>query len=335
MEKLHAEKKSSRNSFEWLLPFLFLLFTACCFLNKSRRNGNFLTTCASPKIRRKRFAVVLITLLLAIGAVIYIRGYPLFSKVVAPSDPVFFIISPVSEIEPGTSPTAQVRLEPFRFIFDENEKTITIYGFFYFANKSETYYLDTYLPYEVSKISKRADTVVETELHSERALGSEGYYSLVRLIMQRSGMIHVDISVPNLTVPEVFGEKTIALTFGPPQSRQYWSLREKYGHSMEVDLTRLTNIWLTIGVNRDYAFSADTFPNPTLHSLTPSGNFATWILDFSGPLSMFYVSVHCTVRNFKAIIIQETSLYLFAILISLLATIVLDSCIRPHLYKRN
>jgi len=221
------------------------------------------------------------------------------------------------------------------FVFNENEKTITIHGYFYFANRSETYYLDIYLPYEVSKTSNRTDTVTEIEVHSERALGSEGSYSLVRFIIQQSGLIHIDISVPNLTVPEVFGEKTIALTFGPPQSRQYWSLREKYRRSMEVDLTRLTNIWFTIGVSRDYAFSSDAFPNPTVHSITPSGNFATWILDFSGPLSMFYVSVHCTVRNFKAIIMQDLSLYMFAILISLLAQIVVDAWISPRLFERT
>jgi hypothetical protein len=333
-EELHKEKRS-RGSFEWFSLFLLLTFIACCFLRKSRHTENLRGTHTSPRVRRRLVAVILIILLSAIFIVIYIRGYPLFAKPVTSSDPIYLIISPIRKIEPSTSQTAQVRLDPFRFIFNENKKTITIYSLFYSANKSETYYLDIYLPYEVADTSKGTDTVAKTDVHIERASGPEGTYSLVRFTMRQSGLIDIDISVPNLTVSEVFGEKTIALTFGPPQSKQYSFLAEKYRSPMSEDLTKLTNIWLTIGVSRDYEFTSDAFPNPALHSITPSGNFATWILDFSGPLSMFYVSVHCAARNFKAIIIQELSLYLFAIFISLLAQIVVDVWISPHLFERT
>jgi len=124
------------------------------------------------------------------------------------------------------------------------------------------------------------------------------------------------------------GEETIILTFGYPGGSSRFHAVESYLGTDAKDLSSLTPFKVTVGIERDSFFLPETYPDPEVQFLTEDQRYATWIIEFSRPLSNYYRSIHCTAMSIEDVRIRDTLLVLSVLIITLGASLFVNSVVR-------
>jgi hypothetical protein len=165
-----------------------------------------------------------------------------------------------------------------------------------FFTSSRIHYFDFYLPFVVREVHNESSTMrLGTTVHNDTV---DGTCSLVHANVYAEPGLHnfrFDIRVQELAAVKSFGEDRIILTFGYPATSERFRSLEHYIPEGSVGISDLTPFAVTIAVDERHFFSSNTYPPPDVEFLTSPSRIATWLIQFSGPLSNYYRSVDCTV----------------------------------------
>jgi len=234
-----------------------------------------------------------------------------------PSDSIYLTLGPR---ENGKE---QIRIEDdFRFIVYLDQNRINILGSVFFADKLDLHYFDFYIPFVVTRVQNSVYTEGTPNYYVDPVRGTSSLITVTLTGVEKAHHINFDIYVKELTAIEKMGEKTVILTFGYPNSEQFQSLSKYVGERM-VEIPMLIPLKVTVGADKDSFFSSDTFPDPDVEYLVEDHRFATWLISYSGPLSNFYRSIHCTVDNPKMLQQRDSHRFASSLLISIGAAVLI------------
>lgn len=250
-----------------------------------------------------------------------------------PPDPIYLAVGPPERVETG------IKLFEFRFIAYAYENRITICTYVDFVNASKPHYFDFYLPFEVVAVSVRYNwTMITSDYHKDTV---DGACSLVRAntseaepsMLSKRDYVYLDIYVQQLSAIERIGEKTIILSFGHPGSSDRFNSMKGYFRQPSVELSTLIPLQVTVGADKDSFFSSETSPAPDVQFLRSEPCFATWRIEFSGPLAGYYRSIYCTAKNTKLLEMRELRVFASGILISVGVSLLVEVELRPYLAR--
>jgi len=210
-------------------------------------------------------------------------------------------------------------MSEFRFIAYAAESRIQIILSGQYSSGSKLHHFYFYLPFVV--------TFVRGQTYSDQIDIATKYYldtvdgRCTLVIADISGkediwgfQIAFNIYVKELAAVRRMGEQTVILTFGFPSSDRYWSLVGSVEENM-VEISVLFPLSVTVGAGRSSFFLPSTYPDPDVEYLTEDYRFATWLLNFSGPLSSYYRSIHCTVGDSEMSKLRELYIFVSGLLI--------------------
>jgi hypothetical protein len=211
-----------------------------------------------------------------------------------PQDPIYLTVGPILREDD------RVKITQFRFIANISRGTIEISGEAEFSIQSQHQYFEFYLPFRVQNVLNYSPDmrIRPPDIHRD-TVGGE--CSLVHLstIQRYLGSRAFDfvLYVEGLIAARQLGEERIILTFGyPSDSARYESLESYVGEGSR-DISQLIPLTVSIVVDERSFFSSETYPPPEVQYLTAEHRIATWLVDFSGPLSNYYRSIDCTVTH--------------------------------------
>ena len=233
--------------------------------------------------------LVLSLLLLLLSPAVYLIATTPFHENIPP-DPIYLSVGA------RLKENDVIQIQQFRFWVDLANDTIEIDGSVGFFTASRIRYFDFYLPFVVHEVYNESSTMrFDTTIYRDTV---DGTCSLVHADIYAEAALHnfrFRIYVQELTAVKSFGEDRIILTFGYPSMSERFRSLEHHIPEGSVGISDLTPLTVTIVVGEQYFFSSNTYPPPDVEYLTSPSRIATWLIQFSGPLSGYYRSVDCTV----------------------------------------
>lgn len=155
-----------------------------------------------------------------------------------------------------------------------------------------------------------------------------GKSSLVHVIVPEkwwatSHTISIEIYVETIVAIERLYDQTTILSFGVPYSDDFMSVLKHLDEQRE-EIWKKTGLKVTIMPGKQFFFSSDTFPPPSDIYLAGDIRAATWFIEFSGPLELYYRSIHCVVVDSTMLVLRDLLIFASGNLVSLDVALVID-----------